>query len=951
MSLFSTDECKSLLADFHRSVIHFNARSLRKNIDNITNFVASVKHSFSFICTSETWICNDDSHLYGFPSYASEYCNRSLDSHGGAAIFVSSGISYSRRLDLAIDVTHCESVWIETDLPFFPDSRKTFILGCIYRSPSSSVTEFLFSLDQILNKLSFENKDILIVGDININLLADNSNINAAYTDCFTGYGLESLITSHTRCNSHGTDSLLDHALSNVAPVPVAGVIETDISDHFPIFVAFPSEASTTQSSFYTTIFNANKFISAISSTDWSGVNLSLDPIQAFTKFRSLFLEAVSVSSTRVKCKKKYTLPNNPWMTRALLTSLRKKENLYKKTKRQPFNANLAERYKKYSSVLNKLLKVAKQRFYSNAFLKNKNNPKKQWKLLNEFLSPSSAPKTISKICSNNETYNQPSQIASAFSTYFSLPRDNRQGIYQTNLPRSSCSFFLFPVTYEEVSRTIGNLKNTSPGLDDICARHLKIAVDYICEPVSNIVNLIFNTGIFPPALKRAKIIPVYKKGDKSLVSNYRPISILSSFSKIIEKLFVKRLTEYLDKFNLLKQCQFGFRSGSSTSLALLSLTDHIKLSIDNGYLVGSVFLDFTKAFDTINHNILFSKLQSYGVTGPTLTFLQNYLLDREYVVYTNGAFSDAKIINQGVPQGSILGPLLFLLYINDLPNCLNSCHCILYADDTTIISSDKSIAGLTDKLNNELQNILNWCRNNYLDIHPGKTKYMIFKSSQRQINSLPPLTLGPNLIAVCNSVSFLGVLLDSNLKFSSHINHIKKKTAYGIRALIKARPHFPPEALLSLYFSFIHSHLNYGIAAWGNTYPCHISSAQHIQNQAIRIITRSHSQSNTHDSLCYYKVLSVNKLFQYNLSLIFFKSLCLQLPFTVINPTSLVNSNTTRFSLNRNFLLPRVHTNYGKMTSTFSAIHIWNCLPTAVKLMNGMSSFKSSLKNHLLFC
>lgn len=425
MSLFSTDECKSFLTGINRSVIHFNARSLRKNIDHITNFVASLNHSFSFICTSETWLCDDDSDLYGFPSYTSEYCNRALDSHGGAAIFVSSGIAYIRRLDLAIDVTHCESVWIETDLPFSPHSRKKLILGCIYRSPSSSLAEFVFSLDQILNKLSFENKDILITGDININLLADNSNINAAYTDCFTGYGLESLITSHTRCNFNGTNTLLDHALSNVAPVPVAGVVEVDISDHFPIFVAFPSENSPNQPSYFTTIFNENKFLAAISSTDWSHVNLSSDPVEAFTKFRSLFLEAVAVSSTRVKCKKKYSLPNNPWMTRALLTSLRKKENLYKKTKRQPFNSNLAERYKKYCKVMNRLLKVAKQRFYSDAFLNNKNNPKKQWKLLNEFLTPSSAPKTISKICYNNETFDQPSRIANAFSTYFSLPPDH----------------------------------------------------------------------------------------------------------------------------------------------------------------------------------------------------------------------------------------------------------------------------------------------------------------------------------------------------------------------------------------------------------------------------------------------------------------------------------------------------------------------------------------------
>lgn len=225
----------------------------------------------------------------------------------------------------------------------------------------------------------------------------------------------------------------------------------------------------------------------------------------------------------------------------------------------------------------------------------------------------------------------------------------------------------------------------------------------------------------------------------------------------------------------------------------------------------------------------------------------------------------------------------------------------------------------------------------------------MIFKTSQRQISSILPLALDTNLIAVCNSVSFLGVVLDSNLKFILHISLVKKKTAYGIRALIKARPFFSHDALLSLYFSFIHSHLNYGIVAWGNTYHCHTSSAQHIRNQSIRIITRSHPQSNARELLRHYNVLSINKLFQYNLSILFFKSLCSQLHFNFKDPDLLINQNSTRFPSNKNLLLPRVLTNYGKITLTFTAISIWNSLPAAVKLTQWVSSLKSFLKNHLL--
>lgn len=383
--------------------------------------------------------------------------------------------------------------------------------------------------------------------------------------------------------------------------------------------------------------------------------------------------------------------------------------------------------------------------------------------------------------------------------------------------------------------------------------------------------------------------------------------------------------------------------------MALLTLTDYIRRSLDLGHFVGSVFLDFTKAFDTINHNVLFTKLQSIGISGPALNMLKSYLSNRELTVYAGGAFSESKIINQGVPQGSILGPLLFCIYMNDLPDCINYALPILYADDTTVALADKSLLSLILKLNSDLSKITDWCNANFLILNPAKTQFMIFRSSQRHLPCSPAITLNRHNIPPSTCVSFLGIKLDPHLKFTNHIAHIKQKTAFGIRALLKSRAFFSKEALLSLYFAFIHSHIIYGIASWGNTYHCHLSSIQHIQNQAIRIITRSHFFSNASSQLRTNRILQVTDLFNYHLAILFFKLLTKQVSYNFVSSDLLLNPNNTRFAAEGNFLLPLCHTNYGKMASSFCAIKLWNSLPYAIKLSSTLYSFKHQLKNYLL--
>lgn len=927
------------------SGIHINARSLRKNHDEINALLHSFKSSFSLVCISETWLTLEDQNLFGLQGYLSEYCNRTSSSHGGAAIFISPTLPYKRRSDLHIVVDSCESVWIELDKP---SSTGKLIIGTIYRSPSSSISEFFSSLYAVLETLSCERKNVVIVGDLNIDLLEDTSN-RIEYANCYQGFGYESLITLPTRCIPGRSSTLIDHVLSNFLSPEHSGVLKVNITDHYPVFFSCKNFKHNRDLRFSKSILNKEEYVNRVTNVDWSFIETCTDANLAFDFLSSRICKCIHDSVTVVKCKRIYSAPHNPWITNSLLTCMRKKENLYKKVKRRPFNMNLKHRYTLYSNTLNRLLKAARKSYYEEKIARAGNNSKEQWKIINSFLNKNTSELTITELQIADRVLDQPIDIANEFNSFYCKQASSTPPSSNKSQVRSSQSFYLFPTDPNEIISIIHNLKVTSPGLDGIHSSYIKLIANHIAVPLSRIINLIFKTGTFPSQLKQAKIIPVFKKGERTFISNYRPIAILSSFSKIIEKCIEKRITNYLSKFSILTPSQFGFRPAFSTNLALLTFTDKIKKAIDSGELAGALFIDLTKAFDSLNHSILETKLTAIGIVGPALTLIKSYLCNRQQAVYVRSTLSDFLTTNQGVPQGSILGPLLFLIYMNDLPLSVTNSLPFLYADDTTILATGKSIDSLTLKLQKDLNNILSWCLTNSLSINPKKTKFMIFHSANKVLPSQISIKLNGSLINPDNECSFLGIVLDSNLKYSNHVIHLRKKLAFGVRILIRARYYFNISTLIKLYYAFIHSHINYCITTWGNTYLTHLSPIQHIQNQAIRLMTFSSYRSSASSLLRNFEILSTVSLFKYHLIIMLFKSLHHLVPSSVFYPNALSNLNRTRFASNGNFLLPTIRTNFGRHTAYFSALSLWNSLPSHIKQCSTIGTFKKQLYSYLI--
>jgi len=484
------------------------------------------------------------------------------------------------------------------------------------------------------------------------------------------------------------------------------------------------------------------------------------------------------------------------------------------------------------------------QSYYTNEFMKHSNDIKKTWQVIRTIIKSGNKDTFINEIKLEGNVINDPVTMAEHFNSYFTgLAKSLSGKIQPTNksfhdflLPSSPKSFALIPTCPKELIAIYKTLKSThSSGTDDLNPYILSSVIELLAGPLTEVINSSLKNGEVPLEIKLAKVIPIHKQGSKNEITNYRPIFILTFFSKLFERVMYDRLFSFIRQQNILYPFQHGFQPGHSTSMSLIDIHDKITRAMDNNEYSIGIFLDLAKAFDTVDHKILFAKLEHYGIRGNALLWLKSYLSNRSQKVLSNGKSSKFQPIEFGVPQGSILGPILFIIYINDLPNSSTILHYILFADDSNVFLSHASYDHLFQTVNNELMSASDWFKANKLSLNLNKTNYIIFRSNKKPIPNTNNMVLIDNTtIPQVSSTKFLGVHIDQHLKWKTHIDEISKKIKKNIGIIKRVSYLIPPHVLKDLYFTLIYPYLTYCNLIWTSTYDTHLNALKTLQKKLL---------------------------------------------------------------------------------------------------------------------
>lgn len=816
------------------NLMHVNIRSVYKNFDHFLVFLESTEKDFDVIVMSETHTVHNicDFNITGYTLFSN---NSALNTFDGCLVYVKEQFYQD----------HCIVCENDVKLIRVTLSKCASLLDiyATYRSHAITKNDFIDNLSIILQRsVHDQNRTHILVGDMNIDLLDSSSIPTNDYLTMLNSYGFSSVINKVTRktdetatCIDHFFVKCKNHVLHNVNPV----VLVSDFTDHYPILLNIRCSEGSSKKQMDKTIHQINYTILSqlIRGAEWGDV-LRNNDVNACT---NIFVECLQncinrASKTRKISNKKFRL--KAWITGGLLVSIRKRDQLKRQCTLNRNNLEDLNKYKKYRDTLSKLIKQAKYAHYKKLLKDNLNDPKKTWAVIREATNDHASRSEIKSVLDSNAVeISDSDRIANEFNSYFAnigselakkIPNCENP-VTQTNAT-PNC-FYLTPITENELIKQIKSLKNeVKSGGDGITSEIIKNNHQFLLKPLTHIINLIFCSGVFPDALKNAIIVPVFKQGNKKLTTNYRPIALISTVSKIVEKCIKHKLMLFLEKYNLLSTNQYAFREGCNTENALCRVTDEILQNLDIGRRVIGVFLDLRKAFDTVAHRILLDRLDKMGIRGIANKLLKSYLEGRTQRVKISNTLSDHLQVGFGVPQGTVLGPLLFNIYINQILSLLDDGSVFCFADDTAIIVSGECWNSTIEKAEIAMSKIKKWLDCSLLSLNVEKTKFMSFALSSRSLPNNQNLKLHNsdcNLnkrtckcsesIERKSSLKYLGILIDENFTWKEHINYVTSKIRKLIFKFYELRNILPLQTLKTVYFALIESVINYGLVVWGN--------------------------------------------------------------------------------------------------------------------------------------
>lgn len=892
---------------------------------------------------------NVDDSLISIPNYSIFRRDAQVPGQTGLAIYIHNSIQHliTRRQDLESS-SDVESMWISVK----NGKSSPTLISFIYRNGREEFGWY-DQFSTMMDTASPSKNDVILMGDFNI----DDFKPHPSWQCTLSVHGLVQLVKSPTRVTATSS-TLIDHIYTNNPTAVFDVCVPTEsISDHYPVMCSFNLTIPKIKKQDHTTIdyrsfksFDKKLFQQDLENISFDEVIQATNPDIALKIFYDIFL---SILNAHAPLKRKRVKQNRfpPWLTQhlrnamALRTRLKKEgRNDEYKIQRNRTRYAVREAQKKYVQSIAKDSKNTSQVWQAiNSFSKGK---KKANQPLPKSLTPDNLNDHFSSVANSLLSDTSHDLLQSSNSDHTKTLSD-----FCLEKNEGKAPFKIPEITEQDVRKIIKTFKSKkSTGPDGISPKILKIALPFIVSPLTHIYNLCIKSNTFPSIIKSAKVIPLHKAGDPSDPSNYRPISLLSVLSKPLERFVHQHLLDYLEERQLIHPFQSGFRPQHSCQTALSRMTDTWLSNINNSLITGAIFLDFRKAFDLVNHKILINKLRMYLCDESSVKFFESYLTGRTQKVYAHGNHSNVKNISHGVPQGSILGPLLFNIFINDLPLSLSAANtnCDMFADDTSLHTADKELASVNSKLQSSLNIVQTWCNHNSMVLHPGKTKAIVITT--RQKHQRAPLKLSLFMdnapIEQVAQHTLLGVTIDEQLSWKPHVETMSKTIAKKMYLMSKLAHIIDRKSLIPFYHAHIRSRIDYASTVWDACCEDTMRNLNSLVRRAGKIL-KPDANLSTDEKLRSLGFLPLKQHLQYNKCLFVFKLLHDKLPNYMNN--FFQKSKTPYGQLHQLFVIPRPRIDKYKHSLSFSGSTMWNKLPIFIKSIHSLARFKQELKKRML--
>ena len=954
-----SDFCHSLPSGFNLMALNVQGLCTNRHADWKLEEIrhALIGSRLSVLALTETWLKVDPPAI---GSYQVFHKNRAAKSHGGLVVYVSDKLKAQIRDELTLMNTgKIETLWLDLSYP----KSKSFLFGCVYRPPNCT-SEDLELFEHQVEAAQSQCGSIILAGDFNIDLLQTKDSQKLEHMR--KAFDLTQLISEPTRVTTNSC-TLIDHIWVNTSEkkfTKVSKVITTGLSDHDAVYFNRKRRHGVAANGRVKTIFYRNlrnfdteAFREQVTNANWNTVYNSTTVDEALDHFQEIL---TTLFDTHIPTRKKRIRHSSPaWLTSELLQVMRIRDCSKKKAKNTGLQDDWDE-YKKLRNECTRQVRYAKSHFYSSIIGDEmKINPRKAWKQLKGLLLNEKNSAPITSLVADQVSVTGHAAIAETFAKFFCGVADGDppdQSDSTAEVTTHANDFTIPEMSADEVKNALKVLPlNKATGMDGLSVKLLRLCGGTIIQPLQHVINLSIKCATFPSSWKQAQVTPVFKKGEVTNPSNYRPIAVLPACSKILERHVASHLRNHIAANGLLHDNQSGFRPSYSCATALLSMVGEWLSAIDSGHLVGVLLTDFSKAFDTISHRILLRTVhQKYHFSAAAQRWLSSYLSNRQIRVKVDATLSSAWTLPAaGVPQGSVLGPILFALYIDSLPDALLPHASHLFADDATTWEKGKTVQAIEPLLETGMQKLANWAQQNRVKLNASKCTTILLGTRVRLAMQKKKLTVPHDGTSIKTEQSsrLLGLVVDQALSFHEHIQLVCKRMNYGSHLLRKALPYLKQPLLLQLYYAFIHSHLIYCLEVWGPLVTKgDIEKIEGIRNRCAKLLLGTSGSNTLHNREDRFKKLGwlpLPKLVVYRTVLQVYKLLNCGGPTylrQLLNPIE----SKTRQAARKDLRVPFRETALAQRAYSYIAPTEWNSLPDSIRRMPSISTFKKSLFDYL---